>query len=149
MDSRKIESAINEWISSPELFLVELKIDRDNRITVLLDSDTDIRIDQCISLTRFIEARFDREEEDYDLTVSSYGLNQPLILDRQLQKYLDKPVEVSPPEGKMFKAVLKAFDDSSFTFEMTLSKKEIKEGISPLITIERVAVRKIQPHITF
>lgn len=149
MDISSIENAVAEWISSPEVFLVEVRIDRDMRINILLDSDSDIRIEQCISLTRFIEARFDREEEDYELTVSSYGLTQPLILDRQLSKYTGKTVEVSPMEGKMFKALLKAFDTDGFTFERTLTKKELKEGADPLLRIERTAIRKIQPHISF
>ena len=149
MQASKIIEIVEGWLSDPALFLVEVKIDRDNRITVLLDSDTGVKLEQCIALTRLIESSFDREVEDFALTVSSYGLTYPLVLDRQLTKYLGKAIEVTPTEGKMFIANLVGFDEGSITFEKTLSKKELKEGLNPKLELQRTEIQNILPHISF
>lgn len=149
MDAKQIESLVAEWLKEPSLFLVEVKIDHNNKVTVLLDSDSGVSLDQCISLTRFIESKLDRDVEDYDLTVSSYGLTQPLIMDRQLKKYQGKMVDVTPSEGNPFKATLVTFDNNSITFEKSLTKRELKEGVSPTIHLTRESIRKITPHISF
>jgi len=149
MDAKHLESLVAEWLSEPSLFLVEVKIDYNNKVTVLLDSDSGVSLDQCISLTRFIESKLDRDIEDYDLTVSSYGLTQPLIMDRQLKKYQGKMVDVTPTEGNTFEATLVNFDSSGITFEKSLTKRELKEGISPAFHLTRESIRKITPHISF
>ena len=79
----KILEIVNNALDGSEKFLVNLKITPDNRIYVDIDGDNGITIDDCIELSRAIEGQLDREEEDFELTVSSAGADQPLKLTRQ------------------------------------------------------------------
>ena len=54
-----------------DLFLVDVRISKDNNIVVEIDSDTSVDIDECIRLNRLVESEFDRDEEDYELEIGS------------------------------------------------------------------------------
>ena len=75
------DKLIREWIeehlSGTDRFLVDLTIKSGNRILVFIDSDTSVLIEHCISLSKFIESHLDRDIEDFELNVSSSGLDHP------------------------------------------------------------------------
>ena len=50
-----------------------VSVDKSNRIVVEIDSDTIVDIDECVRLTRAVEAEFDRDVEDYELEIGSVG----------------------------------------------------------------------------
>ena len=66
-----------------DLFLVDVRISKDNNIVVEIDSDTSVDIDECIRLNRLVESEFGRDEEDYELEIGSAGLTSPLRERRQ------------------------------------------------------------------
>jgi ribosome maturation factor RimP len=73
INAEEIRKTIEQKLDSTDKFVVEVKVKPGNNITVLLDSDTSINIDDCIAVNRHIESVFDREAEDYNLVVSSAG----------------------------------------------------------------------------
>jgi ribosome maturation factor RimP len=77
IDKESIVREIETALLDTDRFIVEVKVKAGNRITVLLDSDTQITIADCVAVNRHIESVFDREVEDYELTVSSSGIDQP------------------------------------------------------------------------
>jgi ribosome maturation factor RimP len=101
-----IQPVINRFIAGGDIFLVSLKAGADNVIEVLLDSPQGVTLDQCVALSNAIHAAFDREKEDYELTVSSAGLDQPLRVLPQYLKYIGKEVEVVLKSGKKLTATL-------------------------------------------
>ena len=70
--------------------------------------------------------KFDREEEDFSLTVMSAGIGQPLILPRQYRKMIGKEVEVVLKDGSKLIATLKSFSDDTLT--LTYTEKVAVEG---------------------
>ena len=67
------------------LFIVEIAISSNNVIQVELDvEDGNVAINDCVSVSRNIEHNLDREEQDFELSVSSAGLDKPF---RVLQQY--------------------------------------------------------------
>ena len=58
-------------------FIVEVEVSPANQISVQIDSENGISIDDCVAISRQIEGNLDREEEDFELQVSSAGLGQP------------------------------------------------------------------------
>jgi ribosome maturation factor RimP len=72
------------------------------------------------------ESKFDREKEDYSLTVSSAGLDQPFKVLKQYLKAVGSKVEVSLKGGKKMIATLAEADQDSIT--LTYSVKEAVEG---------------------
>ena len=123
IDKTALEQVINEALEGSKLYLVTLKVSKDNIIDVALDSDEDITIDDCVAVNDAVHAAFDRDEEDYELTVGSYGITSPLLLPRQYQKNVGYEVEVLTADGRKLKGVLADADDEGFTLSMTVKRK--------------------------
>ena len=105
------------------MFLVTLKVSKDNIIDVALDSDEDITIDDCVAVNDAVLAAFDRDDEDYELTVGSYGITSPFLLPRQYRKNVGYEVEVLTADGRKLKGVLADADDEGFVLTTTVKKK--------------------------
>ena len=124
IDKTELEQVINEALEGTKMFLVTLKVSKDNIIDVALDSDEDITIDDCVAVNDAVLAAFDRDKgEDYELTVGSYGLTSPLLLPRQYRNSVGNDVEVLTADGRKLKGVLEDADEEGFTLVTTVKKK--------------------------
>jgi len=108
------------------MFLVEITINERNVINIFVDSYDGLTIEQCVAISRHVEHSFDREEEDFELQVSSPGLSEKFKVKEQYYKYVGRLVEVvSVDEVKLEGTILEA-NDEGFTLETSL--REIPEG---------------------
>ena len=123
IDKTALEQVINEALEGSKLYLVTLQVSKDNVIDIALDSDEDITIDDCVAVNDAVHAAFDRDDEDYELTVGSYGITSPQLLPRQYLKNVGYEVEVLTCDGRKLKGVLAAADDEGFTLSMTVKRK--------------------------
>ena len=124
IDKTALEQVINETLEGTKMYLVTLKVSKDNIIDVALDSDEDITIDDCVAVNDAVLAAFDRDTgEDYELTVGSYGITSPLLLPRQYRKNIGFEVEVLTADGRKLKGVLADADDEGFVLTTTAKKK--------------------------
>ena len=121
--SEKILTLVNEWLQDTDLFLVEVRVRSGNRINVYIDSDTQVNIQDCAKLSRFIESNFDRETEDFELEVSSAGLDQPLKLQRQYQKNIGNDLKIVTQDGKTLIGTLLSLDAANLTLLLPENKK--------------------------
>lgn len=126
MDVSKIESIVNHFTEGTDLFLVEVKVSPMNEVEVSIDSDTSVTIDKCIELSRAIEAEFDRDTEDFELSVMSAGVGQPLKLLRQYQKAIGHPMEVVMKDGMKYKGMLESADEEKIV--LMWEEKQLLEG---------------------
>ena len=127
MNVSEILDAIRSEIVARGCFLVDVSVSKDNDIVLTIESENGkIELDDCVSLSRFFETKFDREVEDYSLTVSSAGLDQPFKVFKQFQKAVGSKVEVQLKGGKKMVATLTAADEESITLKY--SQKEAVEG---------------------
>ena len=84
-----------------DLFLIDVTVSRDNTIVVEIDAcERSVTIDDCVALTRAVEAEFDRDVEDYELEVGSAGLTAPFKVTAQYHKNIGNPVEVLTADGR-------------------------------------------------
>jgi ribosome maturation factor RimP len=131
IEKNKIEEIIKEFIRGTELFLVSVKVSSANRITVLADKNSGITIDECVSIHRHIENSFNRDEEDFELQVSSPGLDTPFIVIEQYLKNEGKKVEVTDNDGTKYTGILKNVTPGGFELEAEVKVKgkgkELKE----------------------
>lgn len=123
IDKTALEQVINEALEGTKMYLVTLKVSKDNVIDVALDSDEDITIEDCVAVNDAVLAAFDRDDEDYELTVGSYGITSPLLLPRQYRKNIGYEVEVLTADGRKLKGVIADADEEGFTLTMTVKKK--------------------------
>lgn len=137
IDKDAIQREVESVLEGTDKFVVEIKVKAGNRITVLLDSDTDISIDDCIAVTRHIESVYDRETEDYELTVSSAGIDQPIKMLRQYTKNIGREVEVTFTDGTVFSGKLVTADkDKISVYRKTKVKKVETEETKEILLTE-------------
>jgi ribosome maturation factor RimP len=90
IEKENIAKAIESYLESNSLFLVSVEISKDNDIEIAVDSEGRVDLSNCVDINKIIEEKFDRESEDYSLTVTSAGLDQPFKVLRQYLKYIGK-----------------------------------------------------------
>ena len=150
IEKNLISNLVEESLQDTDLFLVEVKVKPSNVIEVYVDSDTAVNIDQCVAISRYVEGKLDRDAEDFELSVFSWGLSGALKLDRQLQKYLGKDVEVKTKELGRFQGKLVRFDAEKVEIAPApkkTSKKKPAEEIVNLLLDRKTT--EIKPAIVF
>ncbi|MGC1390256.1 MAG: ribosome assembly cofactor RimP [Bacteroidales bacterium] len=123
IEKQKIEGLVKEFIKGTGLFLVAVKVNNANRIIVLADKNEGITIDECAGIHRHVENGLDRETEDYELQVSSPGLDMPFGVIEQYLKNENKKVEVVDKDGSKFVGKLKNVTEGGFELETELKNK--------------------------
>jgi len=123
-----IKDLISEHLAGTDRFLVSVVVKSDNRIRVFIDSDTSVLIEHCIGLSKFIESQLDREKEDFELNVSSAGLDQPYKLIRQYIKNIGREVSITLSDNRKISGKLAGADHEGIDIdEVTHIKKVITE----------------------
>jgi len=77
-----------------KLFLIDFSISADNKITVVLDGDDGVTVQDCMKISRAIEHNLDREEIDFALEVASAGAAAAIVLPRQYKKNIGRKLAV-------------------------------------------------------
>ena len=121
-----VQQAVEEWLQGKDYFLVDINISADDRIVVEIDHADGVWIEDCADLSRFIEERVSREEEDYELEVGSAGLGQPFKILRQYEIHVGKEVETLAKDGKKYRGTLLSVDQEGF--ELGVMQKVKEEG---------------------
>ena len=126
MDCSKITQIAEQHLLGTDMFVVGCKCSPSNEIELLIDSDSSVDIDACAALSRAVEAAFDRDQEDFSLTVASAGIGSELKCLRQYKKLIGQPVEVLLADGVKILAVLDQADDDGIT--LSYDEKQTVEG---------------------
>jgi ribosome maturation factor RimP len=146
LDAFFIEEKIHELLAAKfqeetfqDCFLVEFNLHTGNKLEVFMDSDSGLTLEKCQRISRYLESHIDEEGwlgEKYTLEVSSPGLSRPLKLKRQYLKNIGRKVEVTFNNGEVKTGLLKAADESAFTLEETVVKKEGKKKKKEVVLTE-------------
>jgi len=134
IDRNVVSGIVDEWLEDKDYFLVDVSVSPDDKIVVEIDHAEGVWIDDCVELSRFIESRLDREQEDYELEVGSAGIGQPFKVLKQYQIHIGKEVEVLTRDGKKLEGVLKDANEENMT--LTVQKKVKPEGAKRLKLVE-------------
>ena len=154
MKISEIIDAIDSEIVARGLYIIEVTVSKDNDVEVTIESEEGkVELEDCVAISRFFETKFDRETEDYSLTVTSAGLDQPFKVLKQFVKAVGKKVEVQLKGGKKMVAVLEAADEESIILKY--SQKEAVEGKKKKEIVEHVdrftmdQVNSVRPFVEF
>lgn len=126
IDKNVVKKIVDEWLEGKEYFLIDIQLSPDSRIVVEIDHIDGVWIEDCVELSKFIEERLSRDEEDYELEVGSAGLGQPFKVPQQYINFIGKEVEVLSKDGKKVKGVLKSVDGKDFV--VSVNEKVQVEG---------------------
>ncbi|MDE7128444.1 MAG: ribosome assembly cofactor RimP [Bacteroidales bacterium] len=150
----EIRDAMEGAIVARNCFIVEIKISRDNEIELTIESEEGlVDLDDCVALSRIFEEKFDREKEDYELTVSSAGLDQPFKVMKQYTKAIGTKVEVLLKGGKKIVAELTGADSDGIDLKYpaleAVEGKKKKEKVEHQDRFPFEQVNAVRPHIEF
>ncbi len=128
-DKEHIREIAGGYIADSDLFIVDVKVSSTSRITVIIDkSSGSVTVSECALLSRHIEEHLDRDKEDFELQVSSPGLEMPFLVHEQYIKNEGRDVEVIGKDGIKRKGVLKNVTPGGFEIEYTATKKVKGKG---------------------
>lgn len=127
---KRIEELLNDFLETrKDLFLIDLKISAGDYITVILDGDNGVSLQDCLDASRAIEFNMDREEHDFSLQVMSAGLSEPLASLRQFAKNIGREIEVLLNNSEKIEGELAKADEEKITLILRYRKpKEIGKG---------------------
>ena len=154
MNVSEIKDAISNEIVARGCYLVDITVSKDNEIEVIIESEEGrVELDDCVAISRYFETCFDREKEDYELTVTSAGLDLPFKVLKQYIKAIGSKVEVQLKGGKKLVATLTAADEQSITLSYTAKEavegKKKKELVEHNDRFEMDQVNSVRPYIEF
>jgi ribosome maturation factor RimP len=148
----QVEQIIQEKIDGSEIFLVAVIMNPGNNIHVHLDTFKGINIDECVEVSRYIVSKMDKEIEDYNLEVSSPGLDASFRVKQQFEKNLGKQVEIIKTDGIKILGKLLKFQGDKIEVEAMvkpLSPGKSKKLVAQELTIALEDIKTIKSVISF
>ena len=136
IDCEKILAIADRELSGTDMFTVSCKCSPMNEVELLIDSDTHVCIESCVELSRKIEAEFDRDQEDFSLTVASAGIGSELTNIRQYRKLVGSSVEVLLLSGVKILAKLDGVSEEGIT--ILYQEKQAVEGKKRKVLVDVV-----------
>jgi len=148
IEEKQIIRLVEESLQGTDKFLVEVVIRPTNLITIFIDGDSQVSIEDCLRVNRHLEQKMNREKQDFELTVSSAGLDRPLKVLRQYKKRVGLELEVVTVAGDKTCGILVTAGNDGIEIEqeIKISKKE-KEKKKIFIPFKEI--RTVKEVITF
>jgi len=137
VSKEEIKNAAKLKIKQLGGYLVDVKVNTANVITIYIDRVEGVLVEHCLEISKYIEERFDREIEDYELTVCSAGLDNAFMVNEQYQKHIGKEVGVLLTNGRRKKGIILSYDD-----ELLLEVEKKKKGSRKEYIVEEVSIPK-------
>ena len=148
----QIESLVSQKIEGTEIFFVEVQINPGNFILIHLDKPEGISIDECVLISRFINANLDREVEDYELEVSSPGLGHSFKVKEQYLKNIGRGVEIILKDGKKLNGKLLNYSGQSIELEILVKdivNRKNKKLVPEKIRLDINTIKSTKAIISF
>jgi ribosome maturation factor RimP len=149
----KVSELVNIGLQEkPSLFLVDLEISNSFKITIGLDGDNGVNLQDCIDISRAVENNLDREEQDFSLEVASVGVGTPLKLTRQYKKNVGRTLIVKLATETIEAELVQANDDFITLAWQAREPKKVgkgKETVSKTKEIPYAEIKEAIVTVTF
>jgi ribosome maturation factor RimP len=134
-----VRKMVEEILKGEDFFLVNVSVTPSNKITIVVDSLKGITIEQCAVINREVESLLDRNVEDYELVVSSPGLDSELKVIEQYHKNIGRELEIIMKDQSRYNGVLTYVGEK----EITIREDTVRSGRNNLKSETRGEERKI------
>jgi len=153
INKTEIEQIVNDHLEDESQFLAEVTVSTSNKINVFIDGFDGVSIDDCVRISRAIEGSYDREVEDYELEVSSSGLDHTFKVAQQYEKNLGEDVKVVSLDGLVHKGKLIETSEDGFKIEfqkkVKIEGKKKKQLITEQLDFQFSEIKSTQVEISF
>ena len=154
MEKNLIIETIGPAVKDRGCFIVDVTVSKDNDIVLTIEKETgDVDLDDCVALNDAFLAAFDKDVEDYSLTVSSAGLDQPFKVSGQFTKAIGSQVVVLLKGGRKLTGILTTADDEGIVLRYVT--REVPEGKKKKAPVEHedrfvfADVNSVSPFVEF
>lgn len=152
LDKDQIKEWVEEFLEGSDRFVVDVIIKNNDVIMVFLDADTSLTIDHCVEVSKMIESKLDRDELDYELRVSSAGVDHPLTVKRQYPKNINRNLQIQLKDGtELLGKLIEANDESIIIQPVTeiKRKKLTQQLIGEATSIVLDSIREAKVVVSF
>ena len=115
LQREQILGLIEPLLEERRFFLISLDVTPSNAIRVVIDSMGSVTIEDCVAFSRAIEHNLDRDQDDFEIEVSSAGLSEPFRIREQYLKNIGKEIEVVLKNGRKEKGTLTDVAEDAFS----------------------------------
>jgi ribosome maturation factor RimP len=136
------------------LFIVDLTISASHVIHLEIDSEVgSVSIDDCIRVSRNIEHNLDREEQDFELSVSSAGIDKPLRNWKQYPKNVGRSLKIKTTDGRKLEGKLitveEKFIEINFEETVQVEGKKKKEKVNQVVQLDFDHIQEAKIVVSF
>ena len=125
-DKARITELLQPLLNSEQLYVVDIQVAgrRGGRIkvTILLDSDAGITIDQCATISRRVGEQMDElnffDEAPFTLEVSSPGVDYPLTFPRQYVRNIGRQLLITMTDGNSRRGKLESVSNDHIVLDI-------------------------------
>jgi ribosome maturation factor RimP len=125
-DVAKITELLQPYLNNEQFYIVDLQVAGRQggklKVTVLLDSDEGITIDECASISRRLGNQLDEMnffgDAPFTLEVSSPGIDFPLTRPRQFRRNIGRTLLLTLTSGKQVKGKLDSVTDEQIVLDV-------------------------------
>jgi ribosome maturation factor RimP len=142
--TRLAQERINELDNGN--YLVDVMISSKNAISVKIDNlNGGVSVKDCVSVSRNIEHNLDREVEDFELQVSSPGIDQPFMVHEQYLKNIGKQVSVTLENQKVLSGELMIVTENQLSIkEITIEENKATNKKKTIETVHQLLMSDIR-----
>jgi ribosome maturation factor RimP len=149
----QVRDIVEKKTEGTGIFIIDILVHTGNKIEVFLDHPQHLSINQCISVSRAVESSFDREQEDFELMVSSAGAEAPFKVLAQYQKFAGKKVEVTDLDGNKVEGLLINVGNEGFEIEQTtkerIDAKKKKQEVKTVLAFQYDKIKHTKSILSF
>lgn len=127
----------NHIVEQADHFLVEVKLLPHNKLQVFVDAEKGITINKCAEISRALQKVLEEEKwlgDNYEMEVSSPGMESPLKVLKQYFRRIGREVEVLLNNGIKYEGILRKANEQEIEIEI-IKKISKKETLSEMKTI--------------
>ena len=150
--AEQIKAMADQLMDGKPFFVMDVHVSpgKSSRIRVVVDGDRSVTIDDCADISRELNDRIAGSGllEDYNLEVTTPGVDQPLKLTRQFAKHEGRNLKITLRDGTTERGQLKTVLPDGLLLAREV-KKAKKEESGELVTIPFTEIEKTFVLISF
>lgn len=144
-DKAQLTEWLQPYLNNDKLYIVDIQVvGRQGgriKVTILLDSDTGITIDECATISRRLGGQMDElnffGESPFTLEISSPGVDFPLTFKRQYVRNVGRQLTVTLVDGGIRKGRLESVADDHIVLDIeTVNVSKTKKKKEALLTAD-------------
>jgi len=117
IEKEEIKRILEQEVKDVNFFIVEISIHPNDKIRIHVDNQNGITIEECVKISRSVEQVLLSKDLEFELEVSSPGLDMPLKVLPQFEKSIGKNIEVVGKDGMKRIGILKKLFEKGIELE--------------------------------